>query len=52
MLFRSKPAVGEYLLAKAEVIKNGKTTAYVRCDIYNDKDVQVATMDSNYYYIS
>ena len=47
-----KPAVGEYLLAKAEVIKNGKTTAYVRCDIYNDKDVQVATMDSNYYYIS
>ena len=24
----------------------------VRCDIDNDKDVQVATMDSNYYYIS
>lgn len=47
-----KPAVGEYLLAKAEVVKNGKTTAYVRCDIFNDKDILVATMDSNYYYIS
>ena len=46
-----KPAIGEYLFAKAELIKNGKTTCYLRCDLYNDKDVLVATMDGNYYFI-
>ncbi len=47
-----KPAIGKYLQAKAEIIKKGKTTCYLRCNIYNDQDVLVATMDSNYYYIS
>ena len=46
-----KPSVGEYLIAKGEMIKDGKTTCFIRCNIYNDKDVLVASMDSNYYYI-
>ena len=46
-----KPSTGEYLIAKSEMIKNGKTTCFLRCNIYNDKDVLVATMDGNYYYI-
>ena len=47
-----RPATGSYLLAKAEIIKKGKTTSYLKCNIYNDKDALVATMDSNYYFIS
>ncbi len=47
-----KPSTGKYLIAKAEMIKNGKTTCYLRTNIYNDKDILVATMDANYYYIS
>lgn len=46
-----RPGVGKYLIAKARVIKRGKTTSYLKCDIYNDKDVLVAVMDSNYYFI-
>jgi len=46
-----KPSVGEYLVANCEMIKNGKTTCFLRCNIYNDKDFLVATMDGNYYYI-
>ena len=46
-----KPSTGEYLIANGEMIKNGKTTCFLRCNIYNDKDVLVATMDCNYYYI-
>ena len=46
-----KPATGEYLIAKAEMIKDGKNTSYLRTNIYNDKDILVATMDGNYYYI-
>ena len=46
-----KPSVGSHLIAKAEMIKNGKTACFLRCNIYNEKDVLVATMDSNYYYI-
>ena len=46
-----KPSTGEYLIAKAEMIKNGKTTCFLRCNVYNDKDVLVASMDGNYYYI-
>lgn len=46
-----KPSTGEYLTAKAEMIKNGKTTCYLRANIYNDKNDLVATMDANYFYI-
>ncbi|MCI8460557.1 MAG: PaaI family thioesterase [Bacilli bacterium] len=46
-----KPGTGKYLLATAEMIKNGKTTCVLRANIYNDKEELVATMDSNYYYI-
>lgn len=47
-----KPAQGEYIIAKSEIIKNGKTTCYLKCNIYNDKDNLVAVMDANYFYIN
>ena len=46
-----RPSKGEYLIAKAEIIKSGKTTCYLRAEIYNDKEELVATMDSNYYFV-
>ena len=46
-----KPCVGSYLVAKSEMIKDGKTTCYIRSNIYNEIDVLVASMDSTYYYI-
>lgn len=46
-----KPSTGSYLIAKAELIKEGKKTAYLKTNIYNDKEELVATMDGNYYYI-
>lgn len=45
-----RPGVGSYLLAKAEVIKNGKTTCFIRANIYDEEERLVATMDGNYYY--
>lgn len=46
-----KPGTGKYLIAKAEMIKNGKTTCVLRANIYNDQEELIATMDSNYHYI-
>ena len=46
-----KPSTGKYLIAEAEIIRSGKTTCYLRTNIYNDKENLVATMDSNYYYV-
>lgn len=46
-----KPTTGKYIIAKAEMIKNGKQTAYLRTNFYNDKDILVATMDANYFYV-
>ena len=46
-----KPSKGNYLIAKAEMVKNGKTTCYLRSNIYDENDILVASMDSNYYYI-
>lgn len=46
-----KPSVGNYLIAEAEIIRSGKTTCYLRTNIYNDKEDLVATMDSNYYFV-
>lgn len=47
-----KPATGKYLTAKSEMIKDGTSTCYLRTNIYNDKNVLVATMDANYFYIN
>ena len=47
-----KPSVGEYLIAEAEIVRSGKSTCYIRTNIYNDKEELVATMDSNYYYVN
>ena len=47
-----KPGTGEYLIAKGEIIKQGKSTCYLRANIYNDEDKLIATMDSNYFYIN
>lgn len=47
-----KPAKGAFLIAKAEMIKNGKQTCYLRCNIYDEKEVLVSTMDANYFYIN
>lgn len=46
-----KPSTGKYLIAEAEIIRSGKTTCYLRTNIYNDKENLVATMDSNYFYV-
>lgn len=42
---------GKYLIAKGELIKSGKSTSFVKADIYNDQEQLVATMTSNYFYI-
>lgn len=47
-----KPATGSYLIAKAEMIKNGKTTCFLQANIYNEKNDLVAIMDANYFYIN
>ena len=46
-----RPAIGKYLLAKAEMVKKGKTISNLKVDIYNDKDELVASMTGVYYYI-
>lgn len=46
-----KKATGKYLIAKAEMLKEGNTLCYLRANIYNDKNTLVATMDGNYCYI-
>jgi len=46
-----RPVVGDFLKAEATVIRSGKTTCYVKADIYDEKDCLMASMDSNYYYI-
>ena len=46
-----RPAKTDYIIAKAEIIKEGKTTSYLQAKIYDDKDKLIASMDANYYYI-
>lgn len=46
-----RPAQGNVLKAKAYIVKNGKTTAYTKADIYDSEDRLIASMDANYYYI-
>lgn len=37
-----RPAMGTYLVAKAEIVREGKTLIHTLCSIYNDKDEKVA----------
>ena len=47
-----KPSYGKYLVAKAKIIKQGKSVCYLTTNIYNDKKELVATMESNYFYVN
>ena len=46
-----RPTVGTRVKAVAEIVKDGKKTCYLKCNIYDDKDRLTAVMDANYYYI-
>ena len=46
-----RPAKTEYITAKAEMIKQGKTTAYIQAKIYDANEKLIAVMDANYFYI-
>ena len=46
-----KPAKTNYVLAKGELIKQGKTTAYIQAKIYDENEKLIAVMDANYFYI-
>lgn len=46
-----KPGKGNYITAKAEIVKYGKQTAFAKCNIYNEKEELIATMDGNYFFI-
>ncbi len=46
-----KPAKGERLVAKASVIKPGKTISVIEVEIYNDNNDMVAKSYMTFYYI-
>lgn len=46
-----QPGSGKYLLAKAEVIKDGKKICFLSSKVYNDKEELIATATSTYYYV-
>ena len=46
-----KPAKTNYVIAKGELIKQGKTTAYIQAKIYDENEKLIAVMDANYCYI-
>ena len=46
-----KPSLGEYIIAKAEIIRCGKKACFLKADIYNDKDEVVAVMTGDYFFI-
>ena len=46
-----KPGKGNYITAQAEIVKYGKQTAFAKCNIYNEKEELIATMDGNYFFI-
>ena len=47
-----KPAKGERLVAKASVIKPGKTISVIEVEIYNDNNDIVAKSSMTFYYIN
>lgn len=46
-----KPVKGERLVAKASVIKPGKTISVIEVEIYNDNNDMVAKSSMTFYYI-
>ena len=46
-----KPAVGKYLIAKAEFERCGKKVSHLKTDIYNQKEEKVAVLPGSFYYI-
>lgn len=46
-----KPAVGKYLIAKAEFLRCGKKACFLKTDIYNDKEEIVASMTGDFFFI-
>jgi acyl-CoA thioesterase len=46
------PGKGKVLYAEGKMIKNGKSTCFLRANIYNENKELIATMDSSYFYIS
>lgn len=46
-----RPTKGNILKAIAEIIKDGKTTCFLRCNLYDENERLTATMDANYYYV-
>lgn len=46
-----KQGTGKYLLAQAEIVKEGKSICFLKSNIYNDKEDLIAILTSTYYYI-
>ena len=44
------PGTGEYLIAKGEIVKKGKTISLLRANIKKKKKKLISTMESTYYY--
>ena len=47
-----KKGKGKFITAKAEIIKEGKSTSFTRANIYDEEKTLIAVMDANYYYIN
>ena len=47
-----RPAKTDYIIAKGEIIKEGKTSSYLQAKIYDAEDKLIASMDANYFYIN
>lgn len=47
-----KPGKGKYLMAKAEVVKIGKTTSLLKANIFNDNGEIIAIMCATYFFIN
>lgn len=46
-----RPTTGSYLVAKAQMIKDGKKVCFLNCDFFDENDKLTATMNGSYYYI-
>lgn len=42
-----KPAVGEYLIARARVIKDGRRVKVATCEVANEKGLEIAIMTAS-----
>ena len=46
-----KKGVGEYLLARAEMVQCGRSVCFLKANIYNDKNDLIAVMESAYHFV-